>query len=782
MTGRYLCQVGILFLLGLLFWQSKNPLAILLGGFFAFMVIRKMKEVRRKAFVRGMAVLMATGFLLGCYISYQDVKRISLWEEMDLSTEYTCYGEVIGKNWKNDRMVYTLSSVTSDQGMDLGKIIFYQDADILSIGDRVRIEASLLPFSQATNEGSFDEKSFYRSQGYSYKVYEGEVRVIERESISIREWLYRLRRALFLAQADYLPGEEAGILSAITIGEKENLSIEAKDLFSMSGLSHILAISGLHVSVVGLGIYNFLRKRGMSYLTSGSIGGILVLCYGNMCGGSVSANRAVGMFLLSVIANVFGMTYDSLTGLMFMAFLTLVSNPSYLTYSGFQFSYLAVLGLLIFASPLKDTYESYCKKRYTDTHIMKKGHTFHLSLRQRIVSSVIFSFGIQIFTIPLVLNQYYVLPTYVILLNLILLPTVGVLLGLGLLGSFAGLLGPWFGPRLCFRLCHYFLYIYEVLADASLHLPASRLILGHRSKSFLIIYYLIILAVILLRRKGAKYFIPPFLILFLLLFFPTEKEMELDMLDVGQGDGIYIHTSGDMDVFVDGGSTSVTSVGRYRILPFLQYKGIQKIDYWILTHPDLDHISGFLEVVEQDYKVDTLILAEAIERDENYEEILNAAKTHGIEILYMSTGQKLSDGGASFLCLYPSASCKVEGANEKSLVLYYKDQETSVILTGDMSMDQEEEVLEMGRRIGISTLTILKVAHHGSKSATSGLFLDELMPKYAFISAGQNNSYGHPADEVVERIQNAGSKIYCTISCGRIRYTRDGIDTFVEIN
>ena len=256
------------------------------------------------------------------------------------------------------------------------------------------------------------------------------------------------------------------------------------------------------------------------------------------------------------------------------------------------------------------------------------------------------------------------------------------------------------------------------------------------------------------------------------------------MLDVGQGDGIYLQSSAGDHFFIDGGSTDVSKVGTYRILPFLKYHGIRKIDYWFVSHTDLDHINGLQECLESGYEIEHLVFSKAqkecLEDGDAMEKLIQTAKKQGSRILYMEAGDRLVSGDLSLQCVGPTQEIGRDFAgdgNAMSLCLLLTCGDFQGLFTGDIAMDQEAPLLaEVQSVLGENvTLDFLKVAHHGSKYSSGEDFLDALAPEIALISCGKNNSYGHPGKETLERLENVmeTGDIYITVDAGQIRILFD---------
>ena len=214
----------------------------------------------------------------------------------------------------------------------------------------------------------------------------------------------------------------------------------------------------------------------------------------------------------------------------------------------------------------------------------------------------------------------------------------------------------------------------------------------------------------------------------------------------------------------------------YSIIPYLKYRGIGRIDAAVVTHEDKDHISGLLEIMDDMEKggirIKRLILPDVSDasRGENYRELETRAQSIGIPVSYISVGEEITIGKSSFLCINPNMNMTTEGANAYSTVLLMKRGSFKALFTGDVEQEGQENIKKIisDNTALFEDITLLKVAHHGSKYTTDEEFLSLIKPKIALISCGENNTYGHPHDEVIERLENIGSKIYRTDESGAV--------------
>lgn len=723
-------------------------------------------------------------------------------------------GVIYSKQHKDGYNVFYLKDCY-DKDNKIGRVILYEyfgentnkGSYEIPISTKVEASVEVLKMRCAENEGGFDEKSYLISQEIFTKAAIEDIRVLQVPYFSVSNYLFELRERIAGVYEAVLPGEEAGILSTMALGDKSILEPEAGDLFSEAGLSHLFAISAMHISIVGMGLLSIL-----SHILNRHIGAVISGCfvglYAIMVGGSVSAVRAVGMFIVMLLAMVTYEAYDTLSAMALMAIIILVRNPFALYNVSFIFSFGVVACLVFLANPVADYYTEYCRLRWEKTHRKDHGRRFRIRFSQRIIRELLRGMSLQIASLPLVAYYYFSVPTCVIILNMILLPLLGVLLGCGLVGGLLGLCLPLMS-EIFLPCCHYIIYFYEFMAAASTKLPFSKIIIGKPDLIRVKIYYVVIILVsIYVKRnidiikfedgrqdsetvnwkKSMAFIGAVFTVLFLFISIRF-SEFEVVMLSVGQGDGIFIDSGMGERYFVDGGSTSNDKVGKYVMKPFLYSRGVSKIDGWFLSHMDLDHVSGFVELVEDGFEVERLYLAKGIEEGEELAEIRSLCNKYNIDIIYMVPGDAVCCSKNGFVlsgekrmeieCIAPDYPSGFSGPNENSQVLWLRyndgwDEDFDCIFTGDIGEEQERAIAsgEYSNRLTTlgehSKIEVLKSAHHGSNSSNCSDWLSILSPRLCIISAGKNNRYGHPGKEAIARMDEFGLPHLCTIDCGQI--------------
>ncbi|MDE7478970.1 MAG: MBL fold metallo-hydrolase, partial [Lachnospiraceae bacterium] len=267
--------------------------------------------------------------------------------------------------------------------------------------------------------------------------------------------------------------------------------------------------------------------------------------------------------------------------------------------------------------------------------------------------------------------------------------------------------------------------------------------------------------------------------------------VSVTFLDVGQGDCIWIESAKGEHFLVDGGSTSENKVGEYTIVPYLKYMGVSKLDAVFLTHLDSDHISGVMEMLEgsndeMEMQISRLCISEAVIEDEAYEKLAALCKSRKVPIYRLSAGDKVEACGMRLEVLHPQGDYETNSRNAYSLVMKLEvNDKVTALLTGDVEADGEQAAADRLRKTaGFEGIDIYKAAHHGSKYSNTEELISLIQPELAVISCGEDNSYGHPHAETIEKLENIGSDIRITKDTGaimiKIKNGKYKVTTFME--
>lgn len=767
MHTRPLCILALGFLMGILTAYTGNNFMLLPALVFLLWLVRSVRNEKSKIFSYGKLVFYVISFLCG-------MSRCSMQQEFRLAYEpllkdgetIVLQGQLEEKEYKNEKYFYYLkncyliSNIAGDVIIPCNQVIAELETDEVPIGQILVLKGSVSVFSEARNEGNFDEKSFYQSQKIDFKCKDVQIEKRYGKTDKLRETLYQLKQRLKAVYETCMSKEDAGVILQMTLGDKSLMAQEIKELYQRVGISHVLAISGLHISVIGMTLYKLLRKVLGSFTLSGIGAGGFMLVYGCMAGFRPSAVRAIVMFLFMLMAQILGRSYDSLSALGFSAIFLLWENPFLLSYAGFLFSYMAVLGVVLAGKIVLNRFEK----------------------KQKIRDSIYSGFSIQLMTLPLTAYFYFEIPFYGMFINFLILPFMSILLFCSLAGGFCGLIWQT-GAGWILKPCSWILFFYKKISELFQQLPYAELITGKPPLWKMLLFYTLLAMLLygIKKQKKVHHYLAVGVALLVFVLYPSKKGMELTILDVGQGDGIYLHTSSGYDLFIDGGSSDIRKAGVYRILPFLKCNGVQKIDYWFVSHTDKDHISGLQELLEAGYPVKNLVLSECAAQDETYEALLSLAENAGTSILFMGYLDTLRLGGANLTCVFPYEHFTTDDKNAASLVLYYEDGIFDGLFTGDIGAEQEKWIAEnSGKWLGKNELVFYKAAHHGSKYSNSSALLQAIKPQTAVISCGSNNRYGHPHEEAIERIEDTGAALFYTMNKGQVKIRIGGDGMCIE--
>lgn len=662
----------------------------------------------------------------------------------------------------------------------------------VKIGNIIKVMGKLRQFEEAANKGNFDSKKYYLSLGFYGKIEAGTIEVINSDYSGIRQGLYEMRMEI-IERLEKLCSDNKGIFSiinnkngiigAIILGDKTDLDSDIKELYSVSGIAHILAISGLHISFIGMAIYRLLRRR-FRFLFSAAVSIPVVLSFGIMSGFGISTIRAIIMFILKIIGEVLGRKYDAITAISLAGLVLLVQNPFVVCNSGFQMSFGAIIAIVLILPIVEEILN-------TDNKIIK------------VLSA---NFTISLVMNPILAWNYYELPTFSFLLNIVVVPLMSVVIVSSIVGIFCSCIMFGFGKVVIFPGCG-ILELYTFLCNIINKSSVASIVVGQPKVTIIIVYYAILLVVLfglknirtkytraekerniikketglVLEKKAKKErrikgqnvklrlaCIVGFLLLNCLIYYIPNPGFYITFINVGQGDGILIHGDNGTKVMVDGGSTSEKQVAKNCIVPYLKAEGIGTIDYSIITHTDKDHISGILEILENNnsnrIRIKNLVMPDINMKDDTYNELIEKAKLKKINVLYIKKGDTLSLGKTKIKCIYPETTTTASDKNDYCTVLSVKNKTSKILLTGDISKEIEEKIKDDIEE----NYTVLKVAHHGSNYSSSEKFLKKVNPKYSIISVGKNNSYGHPGNETMERLRKQGGVIYRTDEKGGI--------------
>lgn len=675
------------------------------------------------------------------------------------------YGRIYQYNYSENSIgiclkdVYLRSQVEDIQKKLLGRVILYMQEGCdgtLPLGTWVRVSGKLQEIEGPRNPGEFDSRLYYQTKKIYYRMNGQGLTACGGQVWHLREGLRQFREKLADSLEKAAP-RQAGILCAMVVGEKNLLRQEEKDLLSVGSLSHIISISGMHLSLLGLLCFYLFQRLGLG-LGPASIASVgSMLFYGMLAGEGVATMRALCMFGLAMVAKIVGRSYDLLSALALSAIILLLDAPVYLFYSGFLLSCgcICAVGILLpqigLFFPVAGVDNPYLKKT---------GETLQMGV------------ALQMMTLPLTLWFFYKIPLYGILINLLAVPTLAAVLVSGWAGALAGI---WILPAARFLLLpgRALVCYYEFLCETAKDLPGAVLTVGRPAIWQVSVYYGLLAVGIFLGRRiqtaGRVLFLICWSSGVLLLCCRFPRSLEITCLDVGQGDGAVVCTPQGECFLVDGGSGSQKKVGQYRILPFLESKGISRVDAVFVSHTDADHINGLEDILgliqsgQTFLKIDRLVLPRLEKEDMGQKRLAVLAERAGAAVCYMNAGEQMRGRRVRWHALSPPLKGQTDDINEDSLVLMLEDGDFQGLFTGDIGEGQEKRLSGC-----LPDCDFLKVAHHGSRYSTGDLFLKETTPKIAVASASAWNTYGHPHPDTLERLRKNKCHVFLTKDSGAV--------------
>lgn len=742
----------------------------------------------------------------------------------------------------------------------LSMYVPYEDdkyVELVEPGLYIEVKGELNPVQASSNPGSFDMERYYLGKGIKYQIKYTSIDLQEGKKKEIVNGLYKTRCWLSERIDGTFNEETAALLKTMMLGDKSDLSSDTKLLFQRSGIAHILAISGLHVALIAGMLEAMLAFIRIKKKDAVIIVIILVFLYGVMTGMSEATQRAVIMITISKLSFLLKRTADMPTSLVETLLIMVILNPDSLFSSGMLMSFSAVVGIIT---------GEILGKKIVDRDSFSKYHKSKRGWLRKCSKGLISSFSVTLWMMPLVMLSYYEVPILAILLNLVLVPLLTVVVvtgllatlsgafansfvgGIGAIGTFIEMIGS--VPRwMCEELCSF----YKWACQLFLKIPHSVIVTGHVELWQLGVVYVLIIASVVglyrwirktrdkekktqlkngeefakrkMRRRYMEiasvvcmyFLVSAVAIGFVKLY--NNLESEAVFLDVGQGDGAFIHLAGakgGRNYIVDSGSSSNDKVGENVLIPALKYYGMENIDCIFISHTDMDHVSGILYLLENmdtyGIQVGNVAMAAGTEEDEVICRIKAVRNKHPNELSLV----ELSEGDTVDECfevLYPDTSDYPEDSggkentkawdggeehsgNDYSLVVRFvlnAEKPTEILYTGDIGMEVESKIVEaqenywnredkkegewkriekqeyeLDQRLIQDRNRILKCPHHGSKYSSSEDFLRWYSPDVVVISCGEHNMYGHPSREALERLDETGATIYRTDHMGAV--------------
>jgi competence protein ComEC len=610
---------------------------------------------------------------------------------------------------------------------------------------------------QKRNPGEYDYDSYLKMKNILGLLSVNDITsitVIENKINNFENIIHQIRKAIDTQIKKYHSPETAALLRGLLLADRGEINYQTKTQFINAGVVHVLAVSGLHVGYI---IMIFLFLFGRFNIFVRSILSIIGLIFFMLITGvPPSVFRATVMAIVLIIALLSNRSTNLINSISIAALIILVINPNEIYNPGFQLSFAAVLAIGIIFPYLNQVLESW--------HVQNKFLKYIL-----LFCGV--SLSAQIGTIPFTLLYFNKYSVIALITNFVVIPSIGFIIAAAIVTLFFSATIPFIAVYLAAANDLFTKFILTLIKFSG-DLSFSYIRITNYSLVDLVIFYLMLTLLLFFLTKFAD--IRAKLALLILISINTfifskiddrellpEKVLSILMIDVGQGDSFLIKFPNGKTALVDAGNTTITfDNGDRVIIPLLNYLGIKKIDYGIVTHIDADHYGGFVSLILERMigevfkpEIDT-----SLSKDKRFEEFI---RERDIPINYFKE-EKMEVGNVSIYFLYDDEVKNIAGesTNNRSGIFKLVYGKTSFLFTGDVEKNVEK--FYANKYQYFLDTDVLKVGHHGSKTSSSNQFLKYVSPELSLISAGFKNKFGHPVAEIIQRLDTEGSTIYRT--------------------
>lgn len=642
----------------------------------------------------------------------------------------------------------------------------------LEYGDKVRLQGEYRKPSEQRNYGGYDDKQYLKTLKIVGRVKVNQVEIIAKKQLNgILQFANNMNLKIKEKIESAFAEEKSTILKGLLLGETEDIPEEVRESFRISNISHVLAISGMHITYIIMGL-QLLLKKVIGKKKTRIVTIIFLILYVFMTGFSPSIIRAVSMGIITIGAGIIYRKSDVWNSIAISLLGILLYNPFLILNVGLQLSYLGTIGIILLRPTVLKVL-SYKKGK-------KEGR-----ISEKVKEILAVTLSAQIMILPIMLYHFNMIGIYFLITNLLVSAIIGPII---ILGFFCMLTSFIFSPitNLISLPLNIGLEILNLISKFSelplskIYLPTPRILgiilyfigvlvgnqiysiyhLNHLTSTHKRIKNIIALFQYKFRQKKKKY-LKCTIIIFIVFMIGIPlipKSLKIYFVDVGQGDCTFIVTPQNKTILIDGGGsiTDNFDVGKKTLIPYLLDRGYTTIDYVMISHFDQDHVGGILSVFEE-LKVKNVIIGKQFEDFENLQEFLEIVNEKNIKVNVVEAGSRIHiQKNLCFDVLWPSSNQEISenSINNNALVCKLNYKNFTMLFTGDIEEEAEKVLVSKYASTDILKSTVLKVAHHGSKSSSTEEFLNLVQPKIALIGVGENNLYGHPNSDVLTRLTN----------------------------
>lgn len=676
------------------------------------------------------------------YVSILENKYSKI-SDMPIKEMVTIISDIQEKEYKK---VCTAKIVRNNKKI-LINIKMSQDIPSIKYGDSLYIEGEFKQPEEARNYKGYNYKQYLKTKKIIGTVELEKSKILKSSNGS---FIHNIQKYIRDTINGTLTDEEGNLLLAILLGDKDKLSEDIQESFKTSNLSHMLAVSGAHVSYIILGLTYVLQNSIIGKKNGKIVCIFFLLVFMAITNFTPSVTRACIMAVLTLFSGIIYRKSDVYTNISVAALITLIFNPYSLLDLGFQLSYGGTIGIIIFIKRIQE----------------KKSNSKVINYIKQMALVSIYA---NIIIIPIMMYHFNTVSFTFIISNIMASPILGIIVITGFLFIIASItVKPL--TRLIAIFIKPILSILIKISQICSKLPFSNILVVTPYMFNVISYYAIILYCIKSKKNNKCKIIICLLIVlilinFIIYIFP--QKLRIFFIDVGQGDSTLIITPDKKTVLIDGGGSDSFDVGEKVLLPYLLDRRILKVDYVLISHFDTDHCGGILTIMEK-VKVKNIIISEQAEHSENYERFKKLMIHKKIRLIEVKKGDKIKIGRYSeFKILFPTSRLLSENPlNNNSIVAQFNYNNFKMLFTGDIEKLAEQQILKTEK--AEIRADILKVAHHGSKTSSIPEFIKAVRPKIALIGVGKNNTFGHPNQQTIKNLENIKCRIYRTDLQGEI--------------
>lgn len=635
------------------------------------------------------------------------------------------------------------------------KFIVYinkKNKKLLEYGDLIEIKGEYSAPEVARNYKGFDYSQYLKTLNIYGTIKVEESKIINKNQLSpILISINNIKEKMIDNANRNMPKRTANLLLGILIGERDNIQEDIIESFRTANLSHILAVSGAHTSYIILGITYLISKSKTPKRIGYIITIINLLIFIIITGASYSIVRACIMAIVVIGAKICYRKENFFTSICISLIIILIQNPFAINDIGLKLSFMGTAGIVIFNKSI--------------TNFLIK-----LKIKQKIAEALSVTFSAQLMIMPITILNFNTISLTFFISNILASPLLGIIIIFGFISIFiSSILNPI--SKILFLILHIFLELLILVSKVTEKIPGSSILVKTPNILFAIVYYILILffnyffvikqnptrrfhkkIIKIITIKNIKNAFKVIAVVFLIMLVLTRivriinPTLKIYFIDVGQGDSTLIVTPKNKKILIDGGEGKTNVLFQY-----LLDRRINKIDYIIISHFDSDHCNGLIEIIEK-MRVENIVMSKQSKESEEYKKILEIIKQKNIKVSSVKAEDKIIiEKNLYTKILNPAEKFEFQDLNNNAIVAKLVYKNFSMLFTGDI--EKAEENLAKKYKNELKS-TILKVAHHGSKTSTSEEFLKYVEPQIALIGVGENNKFGHPNQITIEKLKN----------------------------